>query len=207
MQGEEVLIDLRNDLNALKQSCSEPVTIYEEVITRTYDLPKDYTIDSTSSYETRSVNTSRTYNGITTTVHSIIGYYIIENITVGGAVCDAFCLRSSNISFNASGYAHVTRIYAKHHQRGPDLNNHYQIVFDGNKYSAHRTDKLFSMYSSSGSANWSKTNSTYSALVKASYTGGYVGSFYTVYFGWDLGGGQYGCDTLQRSNGFGSIPT
>ena len=70
-EKREVVIDLTNDLSAVKKSCFEPITIFEEVIIRTYNLPKDDVIKS-STYEQRIVNTSRTYNGVTTTVNSTI---------------------------------------------------------------------------------------------------------------------------------------
>lgn len=200
-EKNEVLTDLRNDLGAIRSSFSEPITIYEEVITDSYDVG----IESVY-YETQKIISYRTYNGITTKVESVIGYYIMENVKVGGVNCDAFRMTSSNISFSASGDAHVSRIYAKHHQRGPDLNNIFRVVFDGNVNSSDRTDKTFSISSSNGSANWSKSNSTYSALVSPTYYGGYVGTFYTVYFTWPDGGAGYKHDTLERTNGFGQIP-
>lgn len=201
-EKKEVILDLRDDIDAIKLSLSKPITIYEEVTIDSYDIG----IES-ASFETRKITSYRTYNGVTTKVESVIGYYIMEGVMISDAECDAFRMTYSNISFSASGDAHVSRIYAKHHQRGPDLNNVYRIVFDGNTNSSDRTDKTFSISSSSGSANWSKTNSIYSGLVLPSYTGGYVGTFYTVYFTWPEGGGGYGYDTLERTNGFGQIPT
>ena len=56
-EKREVVIDLTNDLSAVKKSCFKPITIFEEVIIRTYNLPKDDVIKS-STYEQRIVNTS-----------------------------------------------------------------------------------------------------------------------------------------------------
>lgn len=207
-KNKEIIIDLRYDMNSIKLSLLEPLTIYEEVIIKRYDYnDKLNSSKTTASYETRTINTSRTYNGTTTTVNSTIGYYVEEEVILGGAVTDAFRLRTSNISFNGDGYGHISRIYAKHHQRGADLNNKYQIVYDGNANSSDRTNESFSMYQTTGQANWNKYNSTYSALVRPGYTGGFVGTFYTVEFIWDLGGGHYGYDTLERTNGFGALPS
>ena len=212
-EKREVVIDLRNDLDTIKLSVSQPVTIYEEIITRTYDV-KDITeyddkyTRQSPTYETRTITTSKTYNGSTTTVGSILGYYMYSNVTVSGVLCDAFSLRSSNISFSSNGYGHVSLVRAWHHQRGTKYpSGPYTVVFDGNLYSAHRTYKTFSISASSGYANWSRYNSTYSALPKPAYSAGFVGSFYEVMFTWSIGGGGYEWDSIERTNGFGSLPS
>lgn len=208
VEKKEVIVDLRDNLNVIKKSLSEPITIYEEIITKTYELEEPFNDSLSSNYEERIVNTSRTYNGVTTTVTSTIGYYIMEDVIVDGTPTDAFRLVSSNISFYASGYAHVSKIEANHHQEGPNLNNHYVTVFNGNLYESDRTNKAFSIYDSNGLAAWSRPNSNYTALSKPGYSTGFVGSFYTIYFTWDLGGGgNYGYDTLERTNGFGNLPS
>ncbi len=212
-ENREVVIDLRNDIDAIKLSVSQPVTIYEEIITRTYDV-KDITENDdkytrqSPIYETRTIATSKTYNGSTTTVRSILGYYMYSNVTVFGVLCDAFSLRSSNISFSSNGYGHVSSVRAWHHQRGTEYpSGSYTVVFDGNLYSTHRTYKTFSINASSGYANWSRYNSTYSALPKPAYSAGFVGSFYEVIFTWSIGGGAHAWDSIERTNGFGSLPS
>lgn len=134
---------------------------------------------------------------------------MLSNIIVQGAECDAFRLIFSNISFKSTGYGNVTLIKAKHHQQGVMYpSGSYTVVFNGNINNDHRTDKTFSLYDNSGIANWSRYTSIYSALPKPAYGYGFVGSFYEVFFTWNLGGGgSYGWDSIDRSNGLGSLPS
>lgn len=213
-EKSEVMIDLRDDLNTIKTSVSQPITIYEVVVTRTYDIKDsaekiDRTSGQYSTYETRAITTVRTYNGSTTTVSSIIGYYMYSNVMVQDVSCDAFKLIFSNISFSSNGNGNVSLIRARHHQQGVKYSSGpYTVVFDGNLYNDHRTYKTFSLYDVNGNANWSRYTPTYSALPRPIYSPGFIGSFYEVFFTWNLGGGgNYGWDSIERTNGFGTLPS
>lgn len=209
-EEKEVLVDHKDNLKMIEKSISEPVTIYKEVVTRTYNLSEvSNDKKQASSYKTKRITDSRTYNGDTTTVHYVIGYDFIGNTSIPGSdhPVDAYRLKSSNVSFNSTGSGHISKITAKHHQRGVDLNNQYQIVFNGNINSSDRTNKNFSLVSGSGSANWSKYNTIYSCLLSDLDSGGAIGSFYTVYFSWPQGGGgNYGNETVNESLIFGQMP-
>lgn len=209
-EEKEILIDDREDANKIKKSLSEPVTIYKEVITRTYELPDDSnSLMQSSTYKTKQTNETRTYNGVATTLHYTIGYDFIADAEIpGDPAVDAYRLKKSEFSYSAQGDAHVAHVEGIHHQRGVDLNNKYQIVFDGNSNSSNKTDKSFSISSSSGSANWSRTsNTTYSCLVSSGDTGGAIGSFYTVSFTWPEGGSGHGHDTIEEPVIFGQLPS
>ncbi len=177
-ESKMVTVDFTNDLRAIKLSCIEPITIYEEVVTKTYYETSTRSV----SYETSTITSSRTYNGATTTVQFMIGYYLEEDVTIGDVTCDAYCLQCSNVSFSSSGYGHISRIYAEHFQIGCRVDTgNYSWIIDGFSNSSDRTNQTFSMYTSSGSTNWSKLNTIYTGVLPLGATG-CVGSSYTVTF-------------------------
>jgi hypothetical protein len=176
----------------------EPILIYEEIVIQR-------NLIRSTVYETRTIYTSQTYNGVTTTVSNRIGYYLIDNISVDGSILDAYKLVNSKTSFSSSGYAHVYYINAKHHQQGLDLNGNYRVVTNGNIYSQDRSYGSFSMYNSNGYTNWNKSVNTFSCITQLGY-GGSIGTLYEIGFIWDIGGGQYKYSTLNRTNTIGQLP-
>ncbi len=213
-QEKNIICDYRNDQSIIKKSLKNPVTIYEEVTRISYEIDSNVLVDeknvtnrSASSYEEQIKTTSRTYDGVTTTVKSIIGFYLNEDVPVDGTSnLNFYKLASSDITFSASDDAHVSYITAYHHQRGVDYNNNYEIIIDGNSNSSDRSEKNFSTFTNNGGVYWTGTHSDFSGL-SVFDSGGAVGTFYEIRFSWPMGGGgQNGFDTLERTNAIGSLP-
>jgi len=195
----EVLIDFTNDLRAIKLSFSEPITIYRESITSSLSTK------TSAGYKYETI--IQAYNGCTTTVTCRIYYYVNYNaVNVNGNYYNTYCLQSSTADFSSTGYGHVSRIIGYHYQVGNTAALNYVQPINGNTNSSDRTDKIFSIYTSSDSAPWSTSNSTYT-IADDSYSVGYFGSQYDIIFAWDIGGGMADSETIPVSVGKGGLPS
>ncbi len=210
VEEREVIFDYSNDLKVIEQSMTKPTAIRKVSTTMTL-APLETEINSpiprALTYENKYTTdtTEYTYDGNVTTFIAEMKYRFIEDWYVDFQKFDAYSLQEINFSFDSDGYGHIINIYGEHHQRGNDLDNNWQVVYNGSVYSSDRTDKDFSMYTQSGSADWSVSNSEY-CLITSEGDGGTIGSNYEIRFLWEIGGGQY--DTVTRTDSIskGSLP-